>query len=149
MRPALLYAVYKNVYESVVLFAANSIMPPSDVERTLQPVLVVGSDIQQNRKTMLGMNSAKRRVKSHLADGDAHASRALIAEPQDSFTIADHDAFHVVVAGVTQDLIDSIFVRIAEKQTAWLSPYLAEALAAFTHGRRVHQRQHFFDVAKQ
>ena len=124
-------------------------MPPSDVDRIFQPVLVVRSHIEQNRKTMLRMNAAERGVEGHLSDGDAHASRALIAEPEDSFPVADHDAFHIVVARMTQDLIDTIFIRIAEKQASRLSPYLAETLAAFTHGRRVHQRQHLFDVADQ
>ncbi len=98
---------------------------------------------------MLRMNAAERGVKGHLPDGDTHASGALIAETQDAFAIADHDAFHTVIAGMTQDLIDAIFIRIAEKQASWLSPYLAEALATLTHGWRVHQREHLFDIAHQ
>jgi hypothetical protein len=53
-----------------------------------------------------------------------HASRTLIAESQDSFTITDHDAFHIVATAMNQDLIDTILIRIVEKQSAWLSPYL-------------------------
>ena len=98
---------------------------------------------------MLRMNAAERGVKGHLPDWDTHASGTLIAEPQDPFPIADHDAFHTVVTGMTQDLIDAIFIRIAEEQTSWFSPYLTEALATLTHRWRVHQREHLFDVAKQ
>src|SRR5271169_4640571 len=98
---------------------------------------------------MLRMNAAERGVKGHLANRDAHASRTLIAQPQDSFTIADNDAFHIVVMGMLQDLIDAIFIRIAEEQTAWLSPYFTEALATLPHRRRVHQREHLFDIAQQ
>jgi hypothetical protein len=32
----------------------------------------------------------------------------LIAESQDSFTITDHDAFHIVATAMNQDLIDTI-----------------------------------------
>jgi hypothetical protein len=95
------------------------------------------------------MNSTERRVKGHLPDRDPHASRALIAEPQDSLAVADHDAFHIVVAGLAQDLTDTIFIRIAEKQTSRLSPYLTEALATLADSWRVHQREHLFDIPKQ
>src|SRR5450759_2668426 len=98
---------------------------------------------------MLRMDAAERGVKGHLPDGDAHASRTLIAETQDSFTIADHDAFDTVVTGMTQDLIDAMFIRIAEEQTLWLSPYLTEALATLTHSGRVHDGEHLFDIAQQ
>ena len=50
---------------------------------------------------------------------------------------------------MVEDLIDPVFVRVAEEQTARLSPYLAEALAALTHGRRVNQGQHLVDIAHQ
>src|SRR5580658_1080744 len=120
MRPALLHAVHESIYKSVVLFAPNPMMLPSDVKRILEPFFVVGSHIKLHRKTMLRMNAAERGIKGHLPDGDAHSSRTLIAESEDSFTIANHDAFHVVVMGMNQNLIDAIFIRIAEEQSSWL-----------------------------
>lgn len=48
-------------------------------------------------------------------DRDAHASCTLVAKSQDSFTIAEHDAFHIVVARMTQDLINTILIRITDK----------------------------------
>ena len=95
------------------------------------------------------MNTSKRGVEGHFTDWDSHASRALITKSKDSFPIADHDAFHIVVAGMAKNLIDTIFIRIAEKQASRLSPYLTKALAALTHGRRVYQRKHLFDIADQ
>ena len=95
------------------------------------------------------MNAAQCGVKSHLSDWDAHASRTLIAESQDSLTIADHDAFHVVVAGMIENLLDTVLVRIAEKETSRLSPYFAEALAAFTHRWRIDQGKHLLYIAHQ
>ena len=58
-----------------------------------------------------GMNSAKRGVERHLSDGDAHAARALIAESENSFPVAEHDAFHIVVARMPQNLGDAILIR--------------------------------------
>ena len=95
------------------------------------------------------MNAAERGVKGHLADGDTHASGTLIAETQDALAITDHDAFHAVIAGMTQDLIDAMFIRIAKEQASWLSPYFAEALATLTHCGRVHNGEHLFDIAQQ
>jgi len=98
---------------------------------------------------MLRMDPAQRGVEGHFSNRDSHAPCALIAESQDSFAVADHDAFHTVVTMVTQDPIDTIFVRIAEEQTSRLSPDLTEALATLAHGWRVHQREHLFDIAHQ
>ena len=57
---------------------------------------------------MLRRNAAQRGVERHLADGNAHAARALIAEAEDALAIADHDAAHIVVARIGEDLIDSV-----------------------------------------
>jgi hypothetical protein len=98
---------------------------------------------------MFGMNSAERRVERHLADRNTHSSRPLIAQPQDSLAIADHNALHAVVARVAEDLFDAIFIGITEEQTSGLPPNLAEALAAFPDSRRVDDRKHLFDMAQQ
>src|SRR5580700_7225712 len=124
-------------------------MFPPEVDRTLQPVFVVRSHIKENRKTVLWMNPAESSVQSHLSDRDAHASRTLVAESEDSFSIADHDAFNSVVPRMVQDLSDTFLVRIAEKQASRFSPYFAETLAALTDSWCVHEREHFFDIANQ
>src|ERR1700733_3000246 len=149
VRPAFLYATYKKIDKSVILFATDPVLPPPDVGRALEPIFVVGSYIEQYRKTMLRMNPTQRGVEGHLSDRDTHASRALITEPKDALPVANHDAFHVVIAGMIQYLFDAIFIRIAEKQTARLSPYLTETLTTLTHGRRIHQGEHLFDIAEQ
>src|SRR5580704_16764978 len=96
---------------------------------------------------MFWMNAAERCVKCHLSDRDAHSACTLVAQSENSFAVAENDAFDAVVARVTQNLGDTIFVWIADEQAARLSPYLAETLATLAHSRRVHQRQHLFDIA--
>src|SRR6516162_4891195 len=98
---------------------------------------------------MLRMKPSQRGVQGHFADGNAHSARALVAQSQNAFAIADHDAFHAVVPGMAEDLRNALLVRMAEENSSGLSPNLAEALAPFANGRRVDQRQHFFDVAHQ
>src|ERR1700753_599991 len=53
VRPASLHAIYKKIDKSVILFAADPVLPPPDVERALQPIFVVGPYIEQDRKKML------------------------------------------------------------------------------------------------
>src|SRR5262249_12895844 len=149
MGPALLHAVHENIDKIVVFLAAHAMMVPADINRTVQPILIVGSDVEEYRQTVFRMNPAERRVKRHLSDRDAHASGALVAKSQDSLAVADHDALDIVVVGVAQDLRDAILVRIAQKQAARPSPDLAETLTAFAHGGCVDERQHLFDVANQ
>src|ERR1700761_7294852 len=76
VRPASFHAIYKKIDKSVILFAADPVLPPPDVERALQPMFVVGPYIEQNRKAMLRMNPTQRGVERHLPDRDTHASRA-------------------------------------------------------------------------
>ena len=53
---------------------------------------------------MFGRDAAQRRVERHFADGNAHAARALVAQAENALAIADHDAAHVVVARVGENL---------------------------------------------
>ena len=116
-------------------------MSPTDIDRTVQPLFIVRADIQQHRQAMLRMNAAQRRIQRHLPDRNAHPSCTLIAEPQNAFAIADHNASDIIVVRVAQNLCDAIFVGIAEKQSARLSPDLAEPLAALAYRGRIDQRQ--------
>ena len=72
---------------------------------------VVGAHIEQNGQAVLRRNAAERRVKRHLADGNAHAARALIAQAQDALAVADNDAAHIVKARVGEDLVDVVPLR--------------------------------------
>jgi hypothetical protein len=93
------------------------------------------------------MDAAQRGVKRHLPDRNAHTSRPLIAQAEDSFTVADYNAFHIVVAGVIKDLGDTVSIRVAEKKSSRLSPDLTESLTALADGWGVDEGQHLFHVA--
>jgi len=43
-------------------------------------------------------------VERELADGDAHAARALVAEAENALVVGDHDEPHVLVGGVREHL---------------------------------------------
>jgi uncharacterized protein YhdP len=97
---------------------------------------------------VLGGDAAQRRVKRHLADGNAHAARALVAQAENAFAVADHDAAHIVKTRVGEDLLDAVLVRVAHKEAARLAPDFAEALAAFAHRGRVDDGQQLLGVVR-
>jgi hypothetical protein len=147
VRPPLHHGIHEGIDEIIVLLTANAMVSPSDVNRALQSFLVVRSYIKQDGEAVFRMNAAECGVEGHLSDGDSHTSYALVAEAEDSLAVADDDDF--VVARMAQDLFDAVFVRIAEKDAARLSPYLAEALTAFAYSWRIDERQHLFDIADE
>ena len=123
-------------------------MLPADVNGIVEQRLVVGAHVQQDGQALFRGNAAERSVERHLADGNAHAARALVAEAEDAFAVADDDAAHLVVARVREDLFDAVLVGIAEEEAARLAPDLGEALAAFANGGRVDDRQQLLDVMR-
>ncbi len=132
--------------ERVVLLARHALVPPADIDRVIQPFPVVRSDVEQDRQRLVRMDAGARGVERQLADRDAHASRALIAETQDALAIADDDDARPIETGVGQNLPNAAPVRIAEEDAAGLAPYFAEALAAFADGGRVDQRQRLREI---
>ena len=50
---------------------------------------------------------------------------------------------------MAQYLSDALLVRIADEQSARLSPYFTEALATLADGRGVYQEQHLLNIAEQ
>ncbi len=49
--------------------------------------------------------------------GDPTFSGTLVTETENAFSVAYDDAFHAVVAGMIQDLPDTVSIRIAEKRS--------------------------------
>ena len=97
---------------------------------------------------MFRRNAAQRGVERHFADGNAHAACALIAQAKNALAVADHNAAHIVVARVGENLLDAIVVGVADEEAARLAPDLGEALAALAHRRRVDNGQQFLDVVR-
>src|ERR1022692_5257112 len=68
--------------EIVVFGTAHPLVTPADIERIFKALDIVGTDIEQDRQTRLWMNAGAGGVKRELADGDSHASGALVAQPE-------------------------------------------------------------------
>ena len=104
-------AVDKFLDELVVLRAANALVLPADVDGVVEKGFIVGAHIEQNRQAVLRRDAAQRGVEGHLADGNAHAACALIAQSENALAVRDHDAAHLVKARVGEDLVDAVLMR--------------------------------------
>src|ERR1035438_797279 len=146
VRPAALYGTHKRLNKIVVLLAAHAAVLPSYIDRIVEKLFVVGTDVKKDRQAMFRRNAAESCIERHLSDGNAHAPGALVSQPEDALAVADHDAADVVVACVGDHLLDAVLVGIADKEAARLTPDLTESLAYLFHHGRVHNGQQLFHV---
>ena len=70
-------------------------------------LLIVGADIEQDRQRGRRMQPGAGGVERQLADRNAHAAGALVAEPEDALAVADDDGFDVVEARMAEDAADA------------------------------------------
>ena len=124
-------------------------MAPAEIERIAQTLLIVGADIEHDRQGRRRMKTAAGRVERELADRDAHAAGALVAEPEDPLAVGQHDRLDRVEARIGKDLLQTPLVRQAQKQAARFAKQLAELLAPGADGRGVDQRQQLLEVLLQ
>src|SRR6516165_7086287 len=150
MRPAPpFHGTDKLLDEIIVIGTAHPLVPPSDINGIRDPLAIVGAGVEQNgqgrRRVQVGAGGIER----ELGDRNAHAARALIAETQYSLAVADDDRLDVVETGVGEDVRDMGALRPAEEQPARVVPGVAELLAALPNRRRIDERRHFAEVARQ
>ena len=85
-------------------------------------------------------------VEVELADGDAHAAGALIAEAQDALAVRDDDEAHVLVGRLAQYVRDATAVVGRDPEAAAMAKHLAVHLAGPADRRRVDDREHLLEV---
>jgi hypothetical protein len=95
------------------------------------------------------MDSGGGAVQRALADRNAHAAGALIAQPENPFIVGHHDQPHVVERCVAEDVVDPAGVLRCDPQSACLSEDVAELLARPPDRRRVDNGQEFLEVVAQ
>ena len=110
VRPARAHGVDERRDEIVVVCAAHALVPPADIERVGEMLLIVGADVEQDRQRGRGMQARAGGVERQLADRNAHAAGALIAEAEDALAVAHDDGFDVVEARMAEDAADPVLV---------------------------------------
>ena len=95
LRKQLLHRLDELVDERIVLRAAHAVLAQAKIERVFEQSLVVGADVERDRQGQLRRHAGAGRVERQLADRDAHAADAQVAEPEDPLAIGHHDEAHV------------------------------------------------------
>src|SRR6202034_3423621 len=129
--------------------AAHPLVLPADIKRIVEMLPVVSADVEDDRQCRRGMQSGAGGVERKLADRNAHAASALVAETENTFAVADDDGLDVVEAAIGEDAANIVLMRIAQKQASGLAENMAESLAAQADGRRINDRHHLLDVLGQ
>ena len=132
--------------QRIVIGFADPALRQADVERVVEQLLVLGADVERDGEARLRMHAGASGVERQLADGDAHAVRAEIAQAEDALAVSDHDHPHGAERPVLHDPGDPPAIAGADEQAAGAPPDVAEPLAGESHGRGVDDRQHLVDV---
>ena len=104
----------------------------------LEALDVVRPHVQDDRQGALGGNPPDERVEGELADRDAEAPDALVADAEDPLPVGHHDHVDVPVRAVAEELGDGVPKRIGDEQPPRPPVDVAEFLAAEGDDRRVH-----------
>src|SRR6185436_13843600 len=145
-REALAERDHEGLNERVVLGAADALMPPADVQRIVQQLLVVRADIENDRQRRRRMDAGAHRVQRQLADRDAHAADTEIAQPEDALAVGDdHDA-DVLRPEIRERRVDRVALRIRNVQAARPAVDAAIGLARLPDHRGVDDRHHLDQV---
>ena len=134
------------------LLVGRAAQPPravADVERVTEQLAIVGADVEGDRQREGGMQTARGRVEGQLADGDAHAAGALVAEAEDALVVGHDDEADVRVGRVAQDLRDAVDVGGRDPDAARASDDVAELLAGLAHRGRVDDGHELFEMVGQ
>jgi hypothetical protein len=75
--------------------AAKAVLAVADVRGIGQQVLVVGAHVERHRQRMSRVDARAGGVEGQLADRDAHAARALVAQAQDPLVVGGDDQANV------------------------------------------------------
>src|SRR2546422_3251508 len=127
----------------------DPLVAPAGVLGVREPFGVVRPDVEHDGQRPIRMDSADERVQRQLADRDAEAARALIADPEDAFAVGHDDDVDLPVGTVAQDRRDRIARWPGDEQAARPPVDVAELLAGFRHDRRVHDGRQLLYVVTQ
>ena len=148
-REDLLHRLHELVEERVVLRALDALHAQARVERVLEERLVVGAEVEHHRQRVLRGHARARRVEGELADGDAHAADAEVAEAQDALAVGDDDEPHVLLRPVPQHVLDAALALEAHVEALGAAHDVPELLARLAHGGGVDERHVLGRVARQ
>ena len=120
----------------------------TEIEHVAPQRLVVRPDVECHRQAGLWIDAGARGVERQLADRDAHAVGAQIAEPQDALAVGDDDDADVFLRPVGEDSADPPAIGRGDEEASRFPGDVRERLARLTDRRRVDDRQDPIDVGE-
>ena len=146
VRPAGLNRLDHVVNELIVLVVGNAWMAPAHIQRIVEQLLVVCSDVQHDRQGVSRADAAAGGVQRQFTDRDPHSADPLVAEAENALAIGDHNHFHVVVRDVLQDVVKVMAILVGDKDAAGATVNLGETFAGGAYRRGIDNRHHLFKV---
>ncbi len=143
------YALHELLDELEVGLAREPRTPVAVVERVVEQRLIVGADVEAHRQALRRMEARAGHVEGELADRDAHAPGAEIAETEDALVVGDDQEPDVAERRVFQDLAHAIDVVGRDPDATRRAQNVAELLAGEAHRRGVDDRQQLAEVLDQ
>src|SRR6185436_10529224 len=123
-------------------------MTPTEIKRIVQQLLVIGTNVQQDRQSSVGVNAGAYRVERKLADWYAHATNSQISQTQDPFAIGDNNHIDICCRRIVEQLLDFVLIWIGNVEPARATEELTVLLTPQTHRWCVDDRHHLGDVFK-
>ena len=85
------YGLDEPIDEVLILASANPLVPQTEIERIVQPLLIVRAHVEHDRQRQRGRDPGARAVEGQLPGRDPHPADALIPEPENPFPVGDDD----------------------------------------------------------
>ena len=133
------------VDELVIGGAAQPLLAQSDIIGIVQQRFVVGADVQHDRQAELRVHAGAGGIERELADRNAHAVGAEVAEAEDALAVGHHDKL-CRIGPVAQQFGDAPAIVGADEKAARPLEDVAEPLAGEADRRGVDKRLDFIDV---
>ena len=149
LRPLLVNRLEKFLDEVVVLLTADTGVLVSEVQRIVEITFGVRADVEDNRQRAAGINTGAGGVKGELADRNAHAVDAEVAEAENTLAVSHDDHVDRFLRKILEDLAHVALVFDRQVEALREAEEVAELLADFADRRRIDERQHFFDVLEE
>ncbi len=142
-------AAHERFDEVFVLSTAQALLRVAEVEWVREQVGIIRAHVQADGQALGGVDPRAGHVQRQLADGNAHAATALIAQAEDALVVRRDDQANVAKRRVSEHVRDVVHVVWREPQAARRTIDMGELLTRLTHRGRVHDGHQLRDVIDQ
>ena len=136
----------KIIHKLIVLVVADTRVTTAHVQRIVQQLLVIGTNIEHHRQRIGRADTTTGGVQGKLTDRNTHTADALVAQAENTFTVGYHDNFNIVIWYVLQNVVHIVTILIGDKDPAGAAVNLRETFAGSANGWGVDNRHHLIKM---